>query len=186
MGWKKRRNEEGRRRKEEARVNRGQVALPDASRATTLFRPLTPHPNDPATFPSSLPSPSPVTCPSVCPSARRPSTHHAAFSSSSCLAYSPHFGALSKPLPRFHLRFLLAARIAQRWVVNHPCATFGSHARTTETTASNDISASVGCNGGFTTAVIYIRPTARWGTASLSLCICLCSSLFFSFPVSLL
>lgn len=31
-----------RRRKEESRVNRGQVALPDASRATTLFQPLAP------------------------------------------------------------------------------------------------------------------------------------------------
>lgn len=61
-------------------------------------------------------------------------------SSSSSHAYPPR-RALSKPLPRFHLRFLLAARVARGWVVNHPRATFGSHARTTETTASDDISA---------------------------------------------
>lgn len=63
LGRKKRRWDEGRcrRRKEESRVNRGQVAPPDASRATTLLRPLTPsHPNDPATLlPLSLPRPSP-------------------------------------------------------------------------------------------------------------------------------
>lgn len=123
MGWKKRRRDERRcrRRKEESRVNRGQVAPPDASRATTLLRPLAPsHPNDPATL---LP-PAPV---SPLPP---PLTSHAAL-----------LRALSKPPPRFYLRFLLAARAARGvgggwsggggWVVNHPRATFGSHARTT-------------------------------------------------------
>jgi len=125
LGWKKR-GRDGRRyrrRKEESRVNRGQVAPPDASRVTTLLRPLVPsHPNDPATLLPLSPSRALLLVPPLPP----PLTSHAAL-----------LRALSKPPPRFYLRFLLAARAARGgwwlvgWVVNHPRATFGSHARTT-------------------------------------------------------
>lgn len=132
-GRKKRRRDE-----EEEEEERGVSGQPGSSRATRrkpryhpLSTPRSSHPNDPATLPPSLPASPQLP---VRPPARRSS-------SSSSHAYPPR-RALSKPLPRFHLRFLLAARVARGcWVVNHPRATFGSHARTTETTASDDISA---------------------------------------------
>lgn len=142
-----------RRRKEESRVNRGQVAPPDASRATALLRPLaSSHPNDPATLPPfSLPHSPPV-------------------SSSASSSLTSH-ATLSKPPPRFYLRFLLAARAARggwfvEWVVNHPRATFGSHARTTVARVRRHLRWCAVCKDGFTTAVRRINSAERFDGVS--------------------
>lgn len=121
--WRRRRK-----RKEESRVNRGQVALPDASRATTLFQPLAP------LIQTTLPHFSPRSPP--------PTRNHR-FAARPLLLFSR---LPSPPRPIQTSAALLPSLPSSRKgragrVVNHPRATFGSHARTTETTASDDISA---------------------------------------------